>query len=89
MVTVAADPARRGTTGAPMSRKQAALCERLKKLGFVRQNQMMLYGYRFEFVSDPIVIADSLIFVDAIEKNSMSLRRVRIPLTILNTVNGS
>ena len=50
---------------------------------------MRLYGQEFELLSDPIVMADGLIFVDAIEKKSRQPRRVRIPLTIVNRAAGS
>ena len=42
---------------------------------------MKLYGEKFEFVGEPIVMADNLILVDAIETKSGQFRRVRIPLT--------
>ena len=45
---------------------------------------MRLYGEQFELVSDPLVVADQVVFVDAIEKRSGQFRRIRIPLTIVN-----
>ena len=38
-----------------------------KGLGFAQGNQMKLYGEEFELVSEPIVMADNLVVVDAIE----------------------
>ena len=58
------------------------------RLGFAQQCQMRLYGQEFELLSDPIVMADGLIFVDAIEKKSRQPRRVRIPLTMVNRAGG-
>jgi len=59
------------------------LFERLKRLGFKEENRMRLYGEEFLLRSDPIIVGDNLVFVDAIEKKSQRLRRVGIPLPIL------
>lgn len=56
---------------------------RLKHLGFTQGNQMKLYGEKFELASEPMVITDELVLVDAIETTSGRLKRVRIPLPIL------
>jgi hypothetical protein len=71
-----------------MSASNAVLCAKLKQLGFARQNKMRLYGEEFEFLSDPIVIADGAVFVDAREKRSSQTRRIRIPLPIVNMANA-
>ena len=42
----------------------------------------------FEFVSEPIVMADNVVLVDATEKRSGQSRRVRIPLPIVHMANG-
>ena len=62
---------------------QLSLSEKIKRLGFAREMQVKLYGAIFELVSDPIVMGDQLVFVDGIEKKSGSLRRIRIPLSIV------
>jgi hypothetical protein len=67
-----------------MTKKQVNLCEKLKRMGFAHENQLKLYGEVFELLSDPIVVEDELVLVDAIEKRSGQLRRVRIPLPIVN-----
>jgi hypothetical protein len=67
-----------------MSAGHAILCAKLKQLGFTQENQMRLYGEEFKFLSDPIVMADGTVFVDAIEKRSRQTRRIRIPLPIVN-----
>lgn len=59
------------------------ISERIKRLRFARQTQIKLYGAVFEIVSDPIVMSDSLVFVDGIEKKSGMLRRIRVPLPIV------
>jgi len=67
-----------------MTQQQIALCERLKRLGYQKDKQIRMYGEEFELISDPITIGDHLFVVDAIERKSKSLRRVRIPLPIIN-----
>jgi hypothetical protein len=67
-----------------MSAGHAILCSKLKQLGFTQENQMRLYGEEFKFLSDPIVMGDGTVFVDAIEKRSHQARRIRIPLPIVN-----
>jgi len=71
-----------------MTKKQVNLCERLKRMGFAQENQLKLYGEVFDLVSDPIVVEDDLVLVDAIERKSGALRRVRIPLPIVNMAAG-
>jgi hypothetical protein len=71
-----------------MTRHQVSVCARLKELGFAQGNQITLYGEKFELVSEPIVLADHLFLVDAIEMRSGQLRRVRIPLPILKMADG-
>ncbi|HXY16300.1 MAG TPA: hypothetical protein VEI26_17550 [Terriglobales bacterium] len=66
-----------------MTKLDATLRERLKRVGFTHENEMRLYGQEFILQSDPIIMGDNLIFVDAIEKKSGQLKRVRIPLTIV------
>ena len=67
-----------------MTKGQVQLCERLKRLGFARESRLRLYGTEFELLSDPILVGDNLVFVDAIDRKSGILRRIRIPLTILS-----
>ena len=70
-----------------MSASHAVLCAKLKQLGFSERSEMRLYGEEFEFLSDPIVIGDGAVFVDALEKRSRQPRRIRIPLPIVNMAN--
>lgn len=70
-----------------MTNKHANLSERLKRLGFSKEKQLKLYGEEFDLVSDPIVMGDELVFVDAIEKKSRQQRRVRVPLPIVHMAN--
>jgi hypothetical protein len=66
-----------------MTEQSKALIARLKGLGFTRGNQMKLYGENFEMAGEPLVVTDDLVLVDAIDKRSGQLKRVRIPLPIL------
>ena len=70
-----------------MTKQQVSLCDRLKRLGFSKENQLKLYGEEFDLVSDPIVMGDDLVFVDAIERKSRQQRRVRVPLPIVHMAN--
>ena len=72
-----------------MTEKQINLSARLKRLGFTKGNQVKLYGEVFELVSEPIFMADSIVLVDATERKSGQLRRVRIPLPIVNMASAA
>jgi hypothetical protein len=67
-----------------MTPQQVALCERLKRLGYEKNKQLRMYGQEFDLISDPITIGEHLYVIDAIERKTKSLRRVRIPLLIIN-----
>ena len=58
----------------------------LKRLGFVKQNEMKLYGIKFEILNDPIVLKGDLAFIDGRDKASGEIRRVRVPLPIMKMV---
>lgn len=73
-----------GNIGAIMMDQQIVVCERLKRMGYTKDRQIRMYGEEFELISDPITISDKLFVVDAIERKSRSLRRVCIPLSIIN-----
>lgn len=63
------------------------LSTRLKDLGFTQGSQMKLYGENFRVASDPIVVTEQVVLVDAIETKSGQLKRVRIPLPLLKMAN--
>jgi hypothetical protein len=52
-------------------------------LGFKQGSQLRLYGQNFEVASEPMVVTNDLVLVDAIEKKTGKMKRVRIPLPIL------
>jgi hypothetical protein len=49
---------------------------------------MKLYGEEFELLSDPVIIGNDVVFVDAIERKSRLQRRVRIPLPIIHMASS-
>jgi len=59
------------------------LCETIKRLGYGQNNQVRLYGEVFDLMSDPVSIGKNFVFVDALERRSGQLRRVRIPSSIV------
>lgn len=56
----------------------ASLCETIKRLGYARNTQVKLYGELFELLSDPVSVGENLVFVDALQRKSGRVRRVRI-----------
>lgn len=66
-----------------MSDATSKLCQRIKRLGYAQERQVALYGEVFELVSDPFVIGQDVVFVDAREKRSGSIRRVRVPMNVV------
>lgn len=71
-----------------MTSHDRKLCERLKRLGFAQENRMRLYGQEFDLISDPFIVENDVVFVDAIERKSQVQRRVRIPLPIVHMANS-
>ncbi len=69
--------------GSPMAEKKVTLCETIKRLGYVQNGQVKLYGEIFRLISDPVIVEGQSIFVDAVESKSGALRRIRIPLPIV------
>jgi hypothetical protein len=63
-----------------MTDKQMSLSARLKGLGFTKGNQVKLLG-------EPLVITDTVVLLYATEMKSGQLRRVRVPLPIVNMAN--
>ena len=61
------------------------LCEAIKRLGYAKNSQVRLYGEVFDLVSDPVSVGENFVFVDALERKSGRVRRVRIPPTIVQT----
>jgi hypothetical protein len=74
----------RQSKGAVMTEKQASLHERLKRMGYKQENEIKLYGQKFELLGDPIVLGNDLVLLDAIERGSGEVKRIRIPLSVVN-----
>ena len=53
-----------------MTEKEVIISSSLQRLGFTTGNQIRLYGEVFELISEPIIMADNLVLVDATEKRS-------------------
>ena len=67
-----------------MANSTDQLGEMVKRLGYARNNQVKLYGETFNLLSDPISAGENLIVVDGQETRSGQVKRVRIPLTVVN-----
>ena len=63
-----------------------ALSDRLKRLGYSEGQRIRLYGEEFDLVSNPIKVHDDLLFVDGVERKSGKVRRIRIPLPIVQMI---
>ncbi len=66
-----------------MTHTTTELCQRIKRLGYSQDHQIRLYGEVFEVVSDPFIVGQNVVFVDAREQRSGEVRRVRIPINII------
>ena len=63
--------------------RQGAICERLKKLGYINERRIRMYGEELRVVSNPIADEDGY-SVLAITVRSGNLRHLRIPLTVVS-----
>jgi len=60
------------------------LSNTLKRLGYAKKTEIKLYGREFRLVNDPVVMTDTLVFVDAVETKSGREMKLRIPINIVN-----
>lgn len=70
-----------------MTDTHLSLCIELKRLGFRQGNKMRLYGEELEFLGEPVVEEEDVVHMDATEKKSGNMKRVRIPLPIVKMAN--
>jgi len=49
---------------------------------------MKLYGEIFDVIGEPMILTDDFVVVDAQEKKTGQVRRVRIPLPIVHMASG-
>lgn len=61
------------------------ICLRLQELGYAREKDIRLYGEEFHLISDPVADGDGFA-VEGISRSSVNVRRVRIPLSLVQTV---
>jgi hypothetical protein len=67
--------------------RRVFLCKKLQRLGFASEHRIRLYGEEFELISNPI--PDGTGFgIDGISQKSGSLRHVRIPLSLVRTIEN-
>ena len=71
-----------------MTKTQVALSASLKRLGYTTGSVIKLYGEILELISEPIIMDDNRVLLDATEKKSGHSRRVCIPLPIVNMAGG-
>ena len=67
-----------------MTQEQISLCQTIKRLGYSSNSQVRLYGQVFLLISDPISVAENVVFVDAIEGTTGRKERIRIPLPVIH-----
>jgi len=63
------------------------ICARVKNLGYTVSNRVRLYGEELEVVSDPFPEADG-IAVQVKSRKNPTVRKMRIPATVLQSVKG-
>jgi hypothetical protein len=65
--------------------KQVFLCTRLQRLGFAAKGRVKLYGEEFDLVSNPVPHGRGY-GIDGVSRKSGSLRRVAIPVSLIQTI---
>jgi hypothetical protein len=63
------------------------ICARVKHLGYTISGRVRLYGEEFEVVSEPFPVDDG-IAVEARTRKNPTVRKVRLPATVLQSVKG-
>ena len=69
-----------------MTKQWMPLVAQLKGLGFAKGKHMKLYGQRLTMISDPIVVTEDKVVVEA--EQSGQAKRLPIPLPILRMKKG-
>jgi hypothetical protein len=67
------------------SDKGHAICERLQKLGYAKEQDIKLYGEELHLVSNPVPDGDGFA-VEGIARASGAFMRMRIPLSLVYTL---
>jgi hypothetical protein len=68
-------------------KRESELCERLKGLGYANRSRIRLYGDEFDLTSNPFA-DESGYAVEAVSRTSGQMRRLRIPLSVLQMANS-
>jgi hypothetical protein len=63
-----------------------SLCERLKQMGYAKDKYLRMYGEEFDLLSDPKVVGDHEVIVDAVVRKSGTLKRLSIPLSVIQMI---
>jgi hypothetical protein len=69
------------------SNREVELCERLQTLGYAQRNTIRMYGEEFDLTSDPVAEGNGFA-IEAISRKSGSVRRVLIPLSVVQMVTN-
>ncbi len=65
--------------------RRQIICTRLQELGYAREKHIRLYGEEFQLVSNPVADGNGFA-VEGVTRMSDHVRRVRIPLSLVSTV---
>ncbi len=71
-----------------MKNTASSLCERLKQLGYAKNQKLRMYGEEFDLLSDPHVIENQVVVVDAVVRKSGAMRRLSIPLSVVQMIRN-
>jgi hypothetical protein len=64
---------------------QWLVCERLRKLGYRSASTIRLYGEELHLISDPVPHENGFV-VEGSVLNSMIVKRVRLPLSVVRMI---
>jgi hypothetical protein len=65
--------------------KLQSICKRLRELGYAQERDIKLYGEEFHLVSNPVSDGNGFV-VEGMTRFSVTARRVRIPISLVYTV---
>jgi hypothetical protein len=65
--------------------KLQSICKRLRELGYAQERDIKLYGEKFHLVSNPVPDGNGFV-VEGTTRLSVTARRVRIPISLVQTV---
>jgi hypothetical protein len=71
-----------------MNPVRSSLCERLKELGYAKNNKLRMYGEEFELLSDPLEMGDHQVVVEAVARKSGRPRKLSLPLSVVQMIRN-